>query len=359
MRLLLVLSLSLFCLSQGANAAKIQLIKTENIDGIPKHHVYLQGDIVKGDYKRLRAKLPNAPYTGIGSYAVLHLNSRGGSYAEALRIAKYMLDGAIGTIIDSGTECYSACAIIFMAGNYFGGNARITNLDRTLHINGKLGFHAPFLRVKQGDYNKETVEEVHKTAIKAINKFIRLSNSLKRYGVTVVKSGLLSEMLERGPNEFFLIDTVDNAARFDIALSGYKKITRITRAMFNQICDNALAWKDEQSSLDFDHTSEGAIDGIQSIKEKILYDEYPKLEGFPSDQYQTNKKAFRVTVKFGFGVNYYCNIDVDGDLNLLAVDTYKSTIPSGLNFPGNNHSMPIWAFYPPETKIKNLGNMAQ
>lgn len=359
MRLLLIFTLISILNSQCAIAAKIKTINVQNIDGVPKHVVYLAGDIVKGDLKKLRKLLTDSPYTGDGAYASLRLNSRGGSYPEALRIAQFILDSSISTVIAERDECYSACAIIFMAGNYFGGNAQIAQLDRTLHIKGKLGFHAPYLKLKQGNYDNKSVEQAHMLAVQAIGKLIRMSNSAKQHRVTVVKSALLAEMLAHGPSELFLIDTVDKAARFEITLSGFKKPARLTRAMFNQICDNALAWKVDQDSTNYDYTDKGSWDGIQSIDKMVIKNKYPVLEGFPQEEYKKEPRGFRVVVKFGPGVGGSCHIDVDEDLNLLSLNTFIGDSPSVLAFPGDNNTTPIWAFYPPETPIRNLGDMAK
>src|SRR5262245_30641935 len=79
---------------------------------------------------------------------VLCLNSPGGNFMEGLRIAKYLLtvaaDHEVTTYVENGAACYSACALIFLAGR-FNDRGGETYPARFLHVGGRLGFHAPYI----------------------------------------------------------------------------------------------------------------------------------------------------------------------------------------------------------------------
>ena len=88
----------------------------------------LDGYIENGDAERvisqLKVDLPDdgsrLDYTN--DQAVLCLNSPGGSLTDAARIANAIVNElryGLGTKIESGDSCLSACAIIFMAGAYW------------------------------------------------------------------------------------------------------------------------------------------------------------------------------------------------------------------------------------------------
>jgi hypothetical protein len=82
-------------------------------------------------------------YDGIvvGSY-VLSLNSDGNSYKGALKLAQWVRDYHVSTLIEKGAKCFSACAFVFMAGNRSQEDQYIPS--RIMEVGAQLGFHAPF-----------------------------------------------------------------------------------------------------------------------------------------------------------------------------------------------------------------------
>lgn len=165
---------------------------------------------------------------------VVCLRSEGGVYSEALRIVEYAIANGVGTYVVAEAECYSACAIIFMGGT------RIENADeedgvvfsRVLHVRGKLGFHAPYL--KSGAVNTDDAATVFAEGVGAVAQLVRLK---------VMDSQLLVEMLLKGPNEIFMIDTIDKAGRWNFELAGYKEHSVISDQMLYTTCNNLLGWE--------------------------------------------------------------------------------------------------------------------
>ena len=109
----------------------------------------LAGKIVSGDFDRfyalardlnLTAK-PNSGEPVNTAVSALCLDSPGGKWIEGRQIALFVHKYGIATRVLAGTECYSSCALVFMAGRSLGGE--VDGPRRILHVQGRLGSHAP------------------------------------------------------------------------------------------------------------------------------------------------------------------------------------------------------------------------
>lgn len=241
--LTLVGSLSLVSITSFpcvANAGSIEVLHAEpwagtEFEGQIKCNVRLSGEIVEGDHTRLREIYD---LTGSGSQgkvfsggqlapSFLCLDSSGGSYAEALKIAKFLTgSGAIATVVEAGRSCFSACAVIFMAGSnsFHLGQAP----GRWLHVRGRLGFHAPFLEKSKlpSRLSADDAITVYVSAQRAIAELIK-AFSLSEVDVDRqffsrpwVRKSLFLQMSLTGPDSLYEIDTIDRAGRWGIALFG-------------------------------------------------------------------------------------------------------------------------------------------
>lgn len=88
------------------------------------------------------------------THITLCLNSDGGNFVEAIKIADHLISEGIVTRIDAGARCLSACAWIFLGGTWL----RITDtwedqryVARYLHVTGKLGLHGKHPAKAAGD----------------------------------------------------------------------------------------------------------------------------------------------------------------------------------------------------------------
>lgn len=226
----------LCCNAVGALAADVRLISSRlghDPIGDPKCNLLIAGDIRSGDLKRVRhvfgAVRQDSDYAG---FACLH--SSGGSYQEALRIAKFFLEKGIGTLVRSGDRCFSACAIMFMAGTWSSDAGK--SPSRLLHVRGRLGFHAPYLRLSTGTYDKRTIENSFKAGLSALTELIALEPGVPH--LEFFPKQLIVEMVRREPDEAFLIDTVRKAIKFDVSLYGLAQPKRIERRMACIACGN-------------------------------------------------------------------------------------------------------------------------
>lgn len=229
-------------LSLDSRAAEVKIV------GSRECAVRLTGPISSGDRDKVEAGLQEASRqqdgAGSGGYirnTVVCLSSPGGSYDEGLKLAQYFIEQAVQTYVEDGGSCYSACAVAFMGGteNHY---ESVYMPSRNLHINGVLGFHAPFLRLPSGEYSEQTVQNSYAAAFTALGK---LAGMGKRRNSTdpIIDPTLIALLAEQGPEQAFLIDTVGKAARFGIALVGAATPQKYTASHFCNVCLNRFGVK--------------------------------------------------------------------------------------------------------------------
>ncbi len=212
--------------------------------------VRLSGVIEKGDADRLKALLIRI-YGSANAYDPLYsdeyhgqrlcLDSQGGSFAEAIRIAD-LISGKLGTAIPRDATCLSACSVIFMAGSVSTESDAGLVANRKLHAGGKLGFHAPSLVVPGGSYTEEQVNIAYKIAVRGIGDLLERSGDMK------VSHTLVSKMLQTPPEDFFYIDTVHKAGRWLIPVVGTYHPAEITPLAVSNACNSFYNWEGDRIS---------------------------------------------------------------------------------------------------------------
>jgi hypothetical protein len=240
----------------SAQAASFKVGTTEQRDPLPESldyqptmpcNVRLSGAIEAGDLDRLKATLPGDTHMYNGNS--LCLDSLGGSFDEGIRIAAFLVKAGVWTVIEPEAKCFSACALIFMAGSsYFEGNPSIA---RQLHARGRLGFHAPYLSgLPAKDYKNSDIEQTFRAAIRAMRMLMQFSKGLMGEGderravdKNIMPADLVAELLERGPNELYEITTVEQAIKFRISVYGIGP-TAMTEKTFCHVCANQALSKD-------------------------------------------------------------------------------------------------------------------
>lgn len=247
MRLLIAAAIATGILSLApARAADISKVTREGCN------LSLTGRIESGDFDKLKGlaaangMLRDAFIDEKQTYVCL--SSPGGSYLEGLRISEFLIKYAIGTRIEKGASCASACAIIFMSGTARG--EEWDNPSRHLHVAGALGFHAPYLSLK--DVESVSAREAER-AVDTLNQmmagFLRIfSHNSGYYPDPWIRGSLVSEMLSKGRDELLLVDTVEKAGRWDITLYGHRPIKQSTKLDLVQLCTNFQAWVHDKPS---------------------------------------------------------------------------------------------------------------
>ncbi len=218
----------------------------------------LEGAIEKGDAERLAGLLKAArtpapePAPGWEERDIVCLNSPGGSFAEALKIATLLKSNFVGTKIEDGKRCESACSLIFMAGSFFALESGVYKW-RVLHPRGLLGFHAPSLVIEDGVYDQESVTKSYDLAMRTIaESILQLVKPLKGQGDSrpYLEFSLLGDMLRTPSREMLHVETVDQAGRWNITVGPISDTIPINETTLRTSCANTLAWDRDESGID-------------------------------------------------------------------------------------------------------------
>lgn len=222
----------------------------------PHCSIELTGTIESGDYNHFRdlAKevgLRDPSDSGEPSNSVddaLCLNSPGGNYLEGRLISQELRELGIPTRVEAGSECYSSCAFIFMSGRLLGAESDSTS--RHLHVKAKLGFHAPYI-IPDGSktYSASDLSREVTLTNQIIADFISFGSDTSPYsGRPFFPISLVARLLAAGPTELVLVETIEDAARWQIDLYGMKDATQLTENQMRQACANFLSWEMDRQS---------------------------------------------------------------------------------------------------------------
>lgn len=169
MRFIAWLLILLASLCSPSQAAELRVV---NRDTLPlariaagECSVLLSGPIKPGDAARLESLLASDQVKGEPrpfnltfifdanepKATSLCLDSKGRSFAEALELIRVIQEWHLVTVVPARATCLSACAMAFLAGHIasFTTDGGQESPYRVLHVSATLGFHAPFLEIKQ------------------------------------------------------------------------------------------------------------------------------------------------------------------------------------------------------------------
>ena len=333
-------------LPRAASAATFEVITLDRFDGLHNGSIdvdagtghnmgqeaplvcnlLLQGGIEKGDVDRLKALIAKHRIDTHDKVPRLCLHSPGGSYSEGLALAEYLMEHNIGTAVPATAECYSACAIIFMGGSF----PWKGQINRFLNADGVLGFHAPFIPDrndgKQVTVDLKDLRLLYSDGIRAMAAFMKLGvgNDVKR-----ITPELMQEMIEKGPSEFFYVDTVGKAIRFRIHIYGVDKLPSLDETGMCNACVNMNYGAYER------YGQGGETDLCKSPGPA-------RRQQFPNGQRLTNDVAPR---------GGSCSIDVLREADRIQRWSY---VNDDRNAFGDGLELAYWYLYPPNTKLTAL-----
>lgn len=182
-------------------------------------NVRLAGSIIAGDLQRMNLAFNRVAGCQADGDQTLCLDSSGGSFPDALAIAKSLLESAcVSTHIQAGAKCEAECGIIFMAGSSEVG--RVNTPYRTLHSKGRLAFRALFDQsvFEPGrQFTKDELLGALDTARSRTKEVISaFSHVGSRSGRTWLRPGLLSGLMDLKPGEMLVIDSSSRAKEWGI-----------------------------------------------------------------------------------------------------------------------------------------------
>ncbi len=237
--------------------------------GVPftECNLYLDGPIEAGDADNFDALLADieSQTDAFWPIVTLCLNSPGGSMREGLAIAEAIrrdrplsengIPPLVVTRLEEGAHCESACSLIFMSGTRaFSESDPIP--ARSMHPSARLGFHAPAIVVKDGEYDKEHVNQAFTISVNVIADLLRILNvgeskTAEVYAgrKTWMDATLIEMMLNTPAAEMTYIETVDDAGRWGIEVYPLPQPAMNYRTAY-QGCVNHWYWTKARSARD-------------------------------------------------------------------------------------------------------------
>lgn len=176
-------------------------------------------------------------------------DSPGGSLPEGIRMARVIQELQFGTAISEGARCESACALAFMAGmqmseaDYEGVRS---NVDRVLHPQGVLGFHAPDLSIAEGAYNERVVLHAYAVALQSVSAILDLIEETR----IELPQTLLREMLATPPDQMFRVERVEQALDWGIVVAPTRFSDLPLIVAFETACGQWGGWPREPRYFD-------------------------------------------------------------------------------------------------------------
>jgi hypothetical protein len=228
-----------FIATAPATAAQIRVVDTSECT------IELDGEISPEDIAKFKTAVGEiGEINTINSSddrfsATLCLNSPGGSFNSAIEIIN-LFPLNLRTMIRSGHECLSACALVFLAGRMYKGLPAKREQedfgdvpDRWLSIKGKLGFHAPYSPADGPG------EKAYFAGVRAVAKLV--AKTAEQEGARFFPPDLLAQALSVGPSEFFEVEWVHQAIHWNIRLADLKiEEEALTNCNIARACRNYI-----------------------------------------------------------------------------------------------------------------------
>ena len=273
---------------------------------------------------------------------VVCLDSPGGSFAEAVKIAEHLKKKTIGTKLEAGARCESACSIMFMAGSYWAHEVGPLQW-RIMHPTAKLGFHVPALSVAEGTYNKQSVETAYNLAMRSVSEIIFKLVSTEGFEAgDSMRASLLGHMMSTPYSQMFYVDTVDEAGRWGIMVGPTRELETVSKEQIYLGCQNIRKWEKDESAI-----GAGKADGLSNwvrteqkhgqFRYTAIVDEFHGIEcTFLSEQDPpTTRKSLQLEASVGSSFLYHdiymgTFMPPETRLSVLAPEgSNKGTVPGG------------------------------
>lgn len=288
-RAILPAACALWLAAAPAIAADIKSDGTLKVGEIEYTKISLSGEILDGDVKKLEAELDNA------DQAIVSLNSIGGSFSEALKIAALLQENLASTIVEDGASCLSACAVAFLGGSAQGEEGDTTP-SRSIAANAHLAFHAPALAVADTGLTKAAAQTAYAAAMKAVTDFVRMSGDLG------IEAKTAADLMTVEPDQTYAINTAYRLGRVGVEVQKLSPPADITMSMVRNLCTNGWSYSEDATEAETDTA-------IRDTGWK------PETATFPikSDYFGEGVEAHRTLLPFDVGdegVGYYfCLVD--------------------------------------------------
>ena len=125
------------CAASKLSAASFEIMRLPGFENVM---ILMTGEVTEGDAQRFEDIVASPA----GAHATLNVSGPGGLVNEALDIGAQVQQHRFATMVSSQTECYSACALIWLAGP-----------RRYLSADSVIGVHAAF-RTREDEIQEES-----------------------------------------------------------------------------------------------------------------------------------------------------------------------------------------------------------
>ncbi len=255
-----------------AAAATISIVSMQYSAAHPVPHLHYEGPTDPGDLDTLKLMYERFVACGLSCSgpdgmptAVLTMSGPGGSYSEGLALADFLRANHIATVVERGSECYSACAFAFLGGSAWSSQEGVgTYIDRMVEPGSTVGFHAPY-----ADENAFMQALSDRGAMAAQgdtrNSLALMVKELVKWNVD---PEVLFYMVGMGPDETYNLRAADDLFLARVALPPTPPdswITDIKEAVRN-VCARLLAIDEKVDPLDV--VDRLQTDWIQGIGER-------------------------------------------------------------------------------------------
>ena len=213
---------SLLCFAAPATAAEFQPVGAfETVFGTHQA-LRMTGPVAEGDLERLQQALEQSDGSVPNAVGLLiTMDSPGGSFQAALRLADYIQTRQIATHVGAGASCLSGCALAFMAGAI---PSELTKAGprRILDRRGVLGFHAPFAGVEVDGIAPDVAMLLLRDMDRNAN--VNAAAIVNLVAKDILPASLAEELMLHDKSTFRYIDRLYDLGRWDIHLAGEEAV---------------------------------------------------------------------------------------------------------------------------------------
>ncbi|WP_120500729.1 hypothetical protein [Roseovarius sp. EL26] len=228
-----------FCLAGEGTAGEWN--RTNVVDGTGCI-LKFEGPVERGDAQELEAALDGfrAQIEEVDPFYYMRdftsdsvcLNSEGGTFSEGVKIAQFLQLNGLGTVVEAGDRCLSACAIAFMGGSYSSESDRGSQPSRAIYPTARLGFHSPSLNLPKSQYSEAIVSDAYAAALSSIADLQVIADDIR------FPRSLLVTMLQTPPEQMMIVETVGQAAQWRLIVAGVEPVKTLQTDQLEHACEN-------------------------------------------------------------------------------------------------------------------------
>lgn len=299
--------------------------------------IFLVGPIEQGDLSKLelaydeydlhRSEMNPQYWQDDDQHIRICLNSDGGALSEGIKIARFLIDNGMGSVVLESASCQSACAVAFMGGTYFPEDDRGPLPFRVIYPSSILGFHAPSLNIPDSNYSAKVVKDAYATALVSVAQIEDIATD------GAFPRSLLIEMLKTNPDDMLIVDRVEQAVRWGIIVASVQAIQPLTSDLVQVGCRNIDA-NELDASVD---TEVWPIDSSDS--------EVFQLTKESATEWSASHRDYRQEAWST------CELSYHSDVKRYS---YQSKVYHGYGYISGRGNLTALHFYPSDARLETL-----